>query len=143
MKWGYQEGSMRDGFTQRVEVAEHDGPFEEFMAKWQASIVILSGDEAGSEHNLEKPNVSMGRGPDTDLAFDDSSMSREHAALEFVGGNIRLRDLGSLNGITVNGSDVKTAELKNGDRFKLGEHEFQFVLQKRTKHPKTYVVDDE
>ena len=134
---------MRDGFTQRVEVAEQDGPFKEFMAKWQASIVILSGNEAGSEHNVEKTNVSMGRGPDTDLAFDDSSMSREHAALEFVGGSIRLRDLGSLNGITVNGSEVKTAELKNGDRFKLGEHEFQFVLQKRTKHPKTYVVDDE
>ncbi len=134
---------MRDGFTQRVEVTERDGDFDEFMAKWQATVVILSGDEAGSEHNIEKSNVSMGRGPDTDLAFDDSSMSREHAALEFVGGGIRLRDLGSLNGITVNGSDVKTAELKNGDRFKLGEHEFQFVLQKRPKRPKTYVVDDE
>ena len=134
---------MRDGFTQRVEVAQQDGPFEEFMAKWQATIVILSGDEAGSEHNVEKPNVSMGRGPDTDLAFDDSSMSREHAALEFVGGGIRLRDLGSLNGITVNGSEVKTAELKNGDRFKLGDHEFQFVLQKRPKRTKTYVVDDD
>lgn len=134
---------MRDGFTQRVEVAQQDGLFEEFMAKWQATIVILSGDEAGSEHNVEKPNVSMGRGPDTDLAFDDSSMSREHAALEFVGGGIRLRDLGSLNGITVNGSEVKTAELKNGDRFKLGDHEFQFVLQKRPKRTKTYVVDDD
>ncbi len=134
---------MRDGFTQKVEVTERDGHFEEFMAKWQATVVILSGDEAGSEHNIEKPNVSIGRGPDTDLAFDDSSMSREHAALEFAGGGIRLRDLGSLNGIIVNGSEVKTAELKNGDRFKLGEHEFQFVLQKRLKHPKTYVLPEE
>ncbi len=134
---------MRDGFTQRVAAVEPDDLFDEFMAKWQATVVVLSGDEAGSEHNLEKANVSMGRGPDTDLAFDDTSMSREHATLEFVGGGIRLRDLGSLNGITVNGSEVKTADLKNGDRFKLGDHEFQFVLQKRPKRPKTYVVPEE
>ncbi len=134
---------MRDGFTQRVEVLEQDDHFEEFMAKWQATVVILSGDEAGSEHNIEKPNFSIGRGPGTDIAFDDDSMSREHAALEFADGGIRLRDLGSLNGVTVNGSEVKTAELKNGDRFKLGEHEFQIVLQKRPKRPKTYVLPEE
>ncbi len=33
---------MRDGFTQRVEVIEQDDHFEEFMAKWQATVVILS-----------------------------------------------------------------------------------------------------
>ena len=34
MSGGDQEGSMRDGFTQRVEVTERDGDFDEFMDTW-------------------------------------------------------------------------------------------------------------
>jgi hypothetical protein len=48
-----------------------------------------------------------------------------------------------MNGILINGSEAKAADLKNGDRFQLGEHVFQFVLEKRPKRPKTYVLSDE
>jgi pSer/pThr/pTyr-binding forkhead associated (FHA) protein len=69
-------------------------------------------------------------------------MSKEHAALEFSGGGIRLRDLGSMNGLRVNGGATKVADLKNGDRFQIGEHEFQFVLEQRRRQPRTYVLPD-
>ena len=41
------------------------------------------------------------------------------------------------------GGELRSADLKNGDRFELGEHEFQFVLEKRQRSPKTYVVEDD
>jgi pSer/pThr/pTyr-binding forkhead associated (FHA) protein len=101
---------------------------------------VLSGDNSGAEFALEQPNTTLGRGESAQLRFDDSSMSSEHAALEFFDAGIRLRDLGSMNGTRLNGSEVKAADLKNGDRFQLGSHEFQFILIERRKRPKTYDV---
>ncbi len=106
------------------------------------TVVVLSGAAAGSEHELERPSVVLGRAPESGWSFQDDTMSKEHAALEFTGGGLRLRDLGSRNGTRVNGSDVRAADLKNGDRFQLGAHELQLVLERRPRRPRTYVVDD-
>jgi pSer/pThr/pTyr-binding forkhead associated (FHA) protein len=133
---------MRDGRTRKLEVVERDESFDAFLSKWRAIVVILSGEAAGTEFELSQPNVSIGRGGEAHWAFDDDAMSKEHAALEFANGGIRLRDLGSMNGTRLNDSEVKAADLKNGDRFQLGQHVFQFVLEKRPKQPKTYVIPD-
>lgn len=133
---------MRDGRTRKLEVAEHHQSFEDWVASRKAVVVVLSGDAAGTEYEIRKPNVSMGRSEPSEWVFPDDTMSKEHAALEFVDGSIRLRDLGSMNGITVNGSETKAAELKSGDRFQLGELQFQFVLEDRKRGPKTYVIED-
>ncbi len=134
---------MRDGRTRKLEAVERDESFDAFLTKWRAIVVILSGEAAGTELELNQPNVSIGRGGEAHWAFDDDAMSKEHAALEFANGGIRLRDLGSMNGTRLNDSDVKAADLKNGDRFQLGQHVFQFVLEKRPKKPRTYVLPDE
>ena len=134
---------MRDGRTRKLEVAERDESFDAFLSKWRATVVVLSGDAAGTEFELNQPNVSIGRGSQAHWKFADDAMSKEHAALEFANGGIRLRDLGSMNGTRVNDSEVKAADLKNGDRFQLGEYVFQFVLEKRRKQPRTYVLPDE
>ena len=132
---------MRDGFTRQVERGgDSHADFTAFQQRWQPSIVLLSGDDSGAEFLLEQPSTTLGRGTSAQLQFDDPSMSSEHAALEFFNDGMRLRDLGSMNGTTLNGSDVKAAELKNGDRFRLGSHEFQYVLVNRPKRPKTYDV---
>jgi pSer/pThr/pTyr-binding forkhead associated (FHA) protein len=96
----------------------------------------------GSEHMLERPCISLGRGPGSDLSFDDDAMSRVHAALEFADGGFRIRDLGSTNGVLLNGGELEVGELKNGDRFQLGRHLFQFLLEKRHREPKTYLLPE-
>jgi pSer/pThr/pTyr-binding forkhead associated (FHA) protein len=132
---------MRDGYTRQVQRPDEPSPdFVVFQKRWQASIVLLSGDDSGAEFALEQPSTTLGRGESAELRFDDASMSSEHAALEFFNAGIRLRDLGSMNGTTLNGADIKAAELKSGDRFRLGSCEFQFVLVDRPKKPKTYDV---
>ena len=133
---------MRDGFTRRIETRESADPaFADWLAHWKASVVVLSGAAAGTEYEIDAPSLSLGRGDEATWSFADDSMSKEHAALEFANGGIRLRDLGSMNGCTVNGADVKAADLKNGDRFQLGESSFQFVLEQRARAPRTYVID--
>lgn len=133
---------MRDGLTRRLEPREQNDSFSDFLTRWRATIVILSGGDAGSEHDLQQPNITLGRGPDTDLTFDDESMSREHAALEFTGSGFRIRDLGSMNGVLLNGGETRVGDLKNGDRFQLGEHVFQYLLERCTRKPKAYVLPD-
>lgn len=132
---------MRDGFTRKVETPEKSQGFADYMTKWRASVVILSGDAAGTEWLVERPTQSIGRSTECDWTVADDSMSKEHAALEFSDGGFRLRDLGSMNGMIVNGSESRAADLKSGDRFQLGEHEFQFVLEKNGK-ARTWVLPD-
>lgn len=134
---------MRDGLTRQIQVGERDSGFMEWLMQWQATIVVLSGEQAGDERDVDTPSIVIGRGPDASWTFADDTMSKEHACVEFSGSGIRLRDLGSRNGTLVNGASMNAADLKHGDRFQLGAHEFQFVMEKRSRGPRTYVVDDE
>jgi len=130
---------MRDGQTRRLE-KQPEGGAEEFLASYRAALVILSGAAAGSEYSLDESRVTIGRGPGVDLAFDDEGMSREHVAIEFFEAGYRLRDLGSTNGVRVNGSSVSACELKHGDRFDLGGHRFQYVVEERERPLREYVL---
>jgi pSer/pThr/pTyr-binding forkhead associated (FHA) protein len=113
-----------------------------FLARFRATIVVVSGAAEGCEYPLQSDRVTMGRGPGVDLAFDDSCMSRQHVALELASKGYRLRDLGSTNGVLLNGSRVQVGDLKHGDRFEIGEHVFQYVLDEREQAPRVYSLPD-
>ncbi len=102
--------------------------------------MIISGDRLGDEFALERECVTLGRGPNVDLAFDDSSMSRQHAALEFVDQQFRVRDLGSTNGTLLNGKPVQVGELQHGDRLEIGSQEFRLIIEMRNRPPTRYVL---
>ena len=132
---------MQDGQTRRIDnakLAEND----EFLQRHRVTLIVVSGPCSVNEIDLDKRSVSLGRGPGADVAFEDDAMSREHAAFELVEDGFRVRDLASTNGLEVNGSEVLVAELKHGDRVKLGETEFQYLQEKLSRGPKTYHVAD-
>ena len=133
---------MVDTYTRKLETTPRDQSFPDFLASHRAAIVVLSGNTAGSEFILDQPKVSLGRGPNADLTFDDSAMSREHVVFEFSDGGFRIRDLGSMNGTQVNGEVIQVGDLDHGDRFQVGEHVFQFLVENREPEPKTYVLPD-
>ena len=134
---------MRDGSTREVKAGRGNTVFSEFLARYQPTIVILSGGAKGTEFALDQPRTSLGRGPGVDLAFDDDSMSREHAAIEFGSHGFRLRDLDSTNGTLLNGGACKLGELKHGDKFQVGDHLFQVIFQERERPPVTFMIDDD
>jgi pSer/pThr/pTyr-binding forkhead associated (FHA) protein len=78
------------------------------------------------------------RGPSVDLAFDDPAMSRQHVAIEYADEQFRVRDLGSTNGVLLNGEPVQVGEIDDGDRIEIGSHEFQLVVEVREPEPETY-----
>jgi pSer/pThr/pTyr-binding forkhead associated (FHA) protein len=120
---------MKDGHTRKLARSEVQRSL--FLARYSASLVVLEGPAAGNEHVLDREHVSLGRGPGVDLVFADDAMSREHAVLELQADGYRLRDLGSTNGLRVNGSRVSAADLKHADRIEVGEHVLQYVVERR------------
>jgi pSer/pThr/pTyr-binding forkhead associated (FHA) protein len=133
---------MADTHTRRLEMPTAEGGYARFLARHRATLVVLTGDNAGSEFALDQPKITIGRGPEADLSFADTAMSREHAVLEFSDGGYRIRDLGSTNGTHVNDEIAKVWNLENGDRVTIGEHGFQFILEQREAEPRTYVLPD-
>jgi transcriptional regulator of acetoin/glycerol metabolism len=63
----------------------------------------------------------IGRADNCEVQLDGVKISREHAELTPVGPAFGIRDLGSRNGVWVNGQRVEAAALMNGDVIRLGE----------------------
>lgn len=133
---------MRDGRTRKVEHSGTAFDFAAYRTHFEAALIVVAGGAEGSEFPIEQEHLTLGRGPGVELAFADTSMSRQHAAIEFSKEGFSIRDLGSTNGTRVNGSEIQGAELKHGDRIEIGEHAFQLVIEKRKRGPKTYVVEE-
>jgi pSer/pThr/pTyr-binding forkhead associated (FHA) protein len=131
---------MKDGLTRKVATtrSERGG----FLAKHSVSIVVASGPLSGSEVELESERVTVGRGDGADVVIEHDSVSHEHAAFELFDGGFRVRDLGSTNGVRVNGAKVGVADLKHGDRIELGSLALRYVVEKREAAPKTHRVSD-
>jgi len=71
--------------------------------------------------------VYVGRAESNDLVLRETSVSRRHAMLSpSLEGNWLVRDLGSANGIFLNGKNVKETALKDGDVLNIGEYSLRY-----------------
>jgi len=71
--------------------------------------------------------ITIGRDPDNTITVIDSSVSRHHAKVSFQGADWVAEDLGSANGITMDGKRWEKVTLKPGGTFQLGEITFSFI----------------
>ena len=77
--------------------------------------------EGTREVPLAKASMSLGRDPANDIVVAADAVSRHHASLERRGDQLLVRDLGSTNGITVDGRLVPEALLTDGRRVAIGQ----------------------
>jgi hypothetical protein len=71
--------------------------------------------------------VTIGRSRDCDIVLDDAGVSRRHAEIRPAQDGWSLADLGSTNGVLVNGREVQGLQaLQAGDRLELGSTEIVF-----------------
>jgi hypothetical protein len=78
----------------------------------------------GTRHPLQPPGLVIGRGSEADLRINDPGISRRHAQIrvDAAGPQVQIDivDLGSTNGITVDGQRVQQAALQEGSRIEIG-----------------------
>ncbi len=79
----------------------------------------------GMRHPLTPPGFVIGRGSEADVRINDPGISRKHAEVQVAGTGeemiMQIVDLGSTNGITVNGKRVRNAVLEDGTRIEIGK----------------------
>jgi Protein of unknown function (DUF3662)/FHA domain len=80
----------------------------------------------GTRREVKERRVVIGRSRDCDIQLPDANVSRRHAELRQEGASYWIVDLGSTNGMEVNGKRVKRAKLRDGDTFTLGSTEITF-----------------
>jgi hypothetical protein len=93
----------------------------------EQELVTLSWN--GSSHEVKQRRVVIGRSRDCDIQLADTNVSRRHAELRQEGASYWIVDLGSTNGLEVNGKRVKRAKLRSGDTITVGSTELTFVRE--------------
>jgi pSer/pThr/pTyr-binding forkhead associated (FHA) protein len=77
---------------------------------------------------LDREVVTLGRGSENDIAIDSGSVSVNHAEMRRVQGGYELHDVGSTNGIKLDGLRLLSIPLRNGAEVHIGDVEFDFML---------------
>jgi len=98
-----------------------------------ARLLLLHDGLPVRSYTLREPGVTIGRGPDSDIALDDSAVSASHAVIRvetdpYLEGRqvATLEDLNSTNGTLVNGQAVQCRVLRQGDRVRIGRQELSY-----------------
>jgi general secretion pathway protein A len=86
----------------------------------------------GAEHLAAWPltagRLAIGRSADNELQLEASFVSRHHCQVVTVGNVSTIEDLGSVNGVCVNGKSVKRHILQHKDQITLGEHVLTYLV---------------
>ena len=95
----------------------------------EVKLVSANGEDAGRETPLQRAKFFIGRADDCHLRPEDDSVARHHCVVLVEEEFIAIRDMGSKTGTFVNGDRLAgELELKDGDRIRVGEREFDLRL---------------
>jgi pSer/pThr/pTyr-binding forkhead associated (FHA) protein len=101
---------------------------------------VLPGGER-QEFTLSKASIGIGRSPVNDIVLSDPSASRRHARIERGAQGCEVVDLGSANGVTVNGVKIARAVIKPGDVFGIGDASFRLLRPDQDPSPGMTRID--
>ena len=113
--------------TEMINPALLDGVSANFIVKGPSGVE--------KAYPMRAITVTIGRSDQCDIAVKDSSMSGKHAEISKINGEIRVKDLGSANGIWLNGERVDDVELYDGDVLRLGQTSIRIDVVGGRKRP--------
>jgi len=87
----------------------------------RARAFVVAG---GQQHPLHQAVTVVGRGTEADIQVNDPGVSRRHIEFQLAGTDaglqVRVRDLGSTNGMLVDGHRISSTSLRDGSQVKIG-----------------------
>jgi Nif-specific regulatory protein len=91
-------------------------------------LAAIAGKLQGTVFSIPDTPAIIGRESAATLCIPDPSVSRRHSQIEREGDAVVLSDLDSLNGTFVNEVPVRRRKLEHGDRVRIGDSRFLFLL---------------
>ncbi len=92
----------------------------------QAALAFVSGPMMGKSLELTAEVTTIGAAEGSTVHLVDNGVSRKHAGIRKAEGGYELADLGSTNGVYVNGEKVAKRKLQLGDVIRVGTTEMVF-----------------
>ena len=74
---------------------------------------------------IDQPILLFGRHEECDVQLNSKKVSRRHCCVALVEGALLVRDLGSTNGIKINGVEVREGKLRAGDELVVGNFRYK------------------
>jgi predicted component of type VI protein secretion system len=99
-----------------------------------AQLVAL---DEGPSILLDKPILLIGRHPECDIQIDSRKISRRHCCIAQVADYLVIRDLGSTNGIRINGARLQEGRLAEGDEVLIGASRYRVSWDEVEAVPRT------
>jgi hypothetical protein len=90
-----------------------------------AKLILVVEGKADRAIPLKKTLTSIGREKGNDIRLKSSQVSRLHCAIHKQGNLLRVTDMGSANGVFVNGKKIESATLRPNDRLTIGSMTFR------------------
>lgn len=87
----------------------------------RAMLVIHRGPAQGSRFLLDTDQIAIGRSPESDVFFDDVTVSRKHAQILRSSNEFSILDMHSLNGTYINAISITNQLLRTGDEIQVGK----------------------
>jgi len=117
-------------FTDNYSFCDQDGTTLVGVTEIEARLTIRQTDGQTREVLLPPRPLSIGKNPDNDIVITDGAISRRHLSIEKRNDRCFIKDLGSLNGTSVNGKKIgaEERELKDGDEISIGRTIISFSL---------------
>jgi len=100
------------------------------MAELQVDRTVGVLTWAGRRRILDKNRAVLGRSRDADVQIEDPNVSRRHAEVVQQGSTWWVIDVGSTNGVEVDGRRVQRAQLTDGSSFVIGETTVTFSTER-------------
>jgi ABC transport system ATP-binding/permease protein len=119
--------------AQEAKVAPQEAPKHSTRPK----LCLISGPLAGKMFTIQQDEILLGRTDENDIILTHPSISRNHAKISLQNGIYNIVDLGSANGVRVNGEEYGKTDLKPGDKIDLGHVRLRFLAPNEdfTFHP--------
>jgi pSer/pThr/pTyr-binding forkhead associated (FHA) protein len=92
----------------------------------------------GPSIQIDKPILLFGRHEECDIQLNSKKVSRRHCVVAQVNDALIIRDLGSTNGVRINGERVAEGRLRPGDEVQIGNFKYQVCgdpLGRSNEHP--------
>ena len=123
---------VEEDATRNIELTAEDAAAIHDLPAGDALLIVTRGPNVGARYLLDSDITTAGRSPDSDIFLDDITVSRRHAQFLRAGGQITIKDEGSLNGTYVNRTLVDgSALLRSGDEVQIGKFRMMFFVSER------------
>ncbi|MEL7370309.1 MAG: FHA domain-containing protein [Myxococcota bacterium] len=84
------------------------------------------GLQNGEIIQIDKDTMIIGRSRTCDVVIPSAKVSRQHASLSNLQGELYIEDLGSANGVWLNGEKITRAKVSPGDTFTISDETLRF-----------------